>query len=503
VLAILQFDATSTPAIERLMAEGRLPRLAELRSRGQWHSLGRSTPLFVEAGGYVTTYSGVEIEEHGIYSAFQWSAEEQRIRFFDQFPGPAGAWERLSRAGRRSLVIDQYESWVPTETDGLRMLNGWQSRHKLTAGFSAPRRENRALERRLGRSPMIEFPYGRPSPATLERLTRAFETSSGRLVDAVTELAAERFDLIWLTFSGAHYAGHHLWQSADPSGLDPVGRSESQQRLEDIYAGVDEALGRIVAALPDGTDLIVCSPLGMAANRSRTDLLPGMLAAVLAGKPLSASDGSAGPGSWIWRLRGKVPAEWRAAATRPLPPKVVRAITSRMHLRGVDWSRTRAFALPGDHSGYIRLNLRGREREGVVDPGEADALMDEIADGLATFTDPDGAPAVASVHRIAQHLAPGAKRDRLPDLVVEWSDRPSLGVTGASSPRFGDVARRGAGTSRPGNHTPHAWAVVVPGHSRPAQLSRPPRITDIAATACALVGADTTGLAGEPLLEAV
>jgi predicted AlkP superfamily phosphohydrolase/phosphomutase len=503
VLAILQLDATSTPAIERLMAEGRLPRLAELRSRGQWHSLGRSTPLFVEAGGYVTTYSGVEIEEHGIYSAFQWSAEEQRIRFFDEFPGPAGAWERLSRVGRRSLVIDQYESWVPTETDGLRMLNGWQSRHKLTSRFSVPRAENRALERRLGRGPIVEFPYGRPSQATLARLIRTFERSAGRLVDAVTELAPERFDLVWVTFSGAHYAGHHLWESAAASGLDPGGRSESQQRLEDIYAGVDEALGRIVAALPDDADLIVCSPLGMAANRSRTDLLPGMLAAVLAGKPLSASDGSVGPGSWIWRLRGGVPAEWRALATRPLPSGVVRALTSRMYLRGVDWGRTRAFALPGDHSGYIRLNLRGRERDGIVEPSEADALMDEIADGLATFRHPDGSPAVGTTHRIAQHLEPGARLDRLPDLVVEWSDRPSFGVTGVSSPRFGHVARRGAGTFRPGNHTPHAWAVVVPGRSRATQPSRPPRITDIAATACALFGADTTGLAGKPLLEAV
>jgi predicted AlkP superfamily phosphohydrolase/phosphomutase len=174
-----------------------------------------------------------------------------------------------------------------------------------------------------------------------------------------------------------------------------------------------------------------------------------------------------------------------------------------MYLRGVDWGRTRAFALPGDHSGYIRLNLRGRERDGIVEPSEADALMDEIADGLATFRDPDGSPAVATTHRIAQQLGPGARLDRLPDLVVEWSDRPSFGVTGVSSPRFGHVARRGAGTFRSGNHTPHAWAVVVPGRSRATQPSRPPRITDIAATACALLGADTTGLAGASLLEAV
>ncbi len=262
---------------------------------------------------------------------------------------------------------------------------------------------------------------------------------------------------------------------------------------------VDEALGRIVATLPDGADVIVFAPLGMAANRSRTDLLPRMLAAVLAGKPLESTD--AGPGSLIWRLRGMAPAELRAALTRPLPSKAVRGLTSRLHLRGVDWSKTRAFALPGDHSGYLRLNVRGRERDGIVDPGDVEALMDEIADGLTSFQDPDGSPTVRAVHRIRQELGDGERANQLPDLVVEWSPRPSVGPASTTSPRFGRVERRGEGSSRPGNHTPEAWALIAPGASALRSQSRPPRLTDLAATACALLGADTEGLAGEPLLQ--
>ena len=336
MLALLQIDATNVAMIERLLAEDRLPALAGLRSRGTWTMLARSTPLFPEAGGYVTTYSGVEIEEHGLYSAFQWSAPEQRVRFFNELPPPYAAWERLGRAGARSLVIDQYESWIPRETSGLRMLNGWQFRFKLTSPFSTPRGANRALARRLGRGPSVEFPYGRPSQATLERLTRAFRGAGGRLADAATAvLAEERYDLVWLTFAGAHQAGHLLWNSGKP--------------LEDVYSAVDEALGRVLAALPDDADVIAFSPLGMDANATMTDLLPGMLAAVLSGRARAASDDSSGPGSWIWRLRALAPAELRAAVTRPLPPPVVRKLTAGMHLRGVDWSRTRAFALPGGH----------------------------------------------------------------------------------------------------------------------------------------------------------
>ena len=52
-----------------------------------------------------------------------------------------------------------------------------------------------------------------------------------------------------------------------------------------------------------------------------------------------------------------------------------------------------------------------------------------------------------------------------------------------------------------GNHTEgDAWALVVPGSSAAVHPDRTPRLEDIAATAAALAGADTTGMAGQPLL---
>ena len=81
MLAILQFDSTSVPLLERMLGEGRLPTLADLRERGPRYDLDPgSTPLFPSAA-YPTLYSGLEIADHGIYSAFPWSPAEQRGRF--------------------------------------------------------------------------------------------------------------------------------------------------------------------------------------------------------------------------------------------------------------------------------------------------------------------------------------------------------------------------------------------------------------------------------------
>ena len=186
--------------------------------------------------------------------------------------------------------------------------------------------------------------------------------------------------------------------------------------------------------------MIVTSAVGMDVNSSRADLLPGMLAAVLAGGPLPAGDGAAGA---IWRLRAAIPPQARGALARALPDRAALELTARLELRGVDWSQTRAFAHPADNQGYVRLNLRGRERDGIVEPGEADELLARIAAGLRTFRDPDGQPAVAGIERVAEHH-PGARCGQLPDLVVRWSDRPATTLAGARVRRV----RRGAAQRR-------------------------------------------------------
>lgn len=53
----------------------------------------------------------------------------------------------------------------------------------------------------------------------------------------------------------------------------------------------------------------------------------------------------------------------------------------------VDWSRTKAYALG---LGQIYINLRGREREGIVEPGrDYEEVRKQIAAKLMTFRDPD------------------------------------------------------------------------------------------------------------------
>jgi predicted AlkP superfamily phosphohydrolase/phosphomutase len=203
----------------------------------------------------------------------------------------------------------------------------------------------------------------------------------------------------------------------------------------------------------------------------------------------------------VWALRSIVPPGWRSAVARALPDQLVADLTTRLYLRA-DWSRTHAIAVPGENKGYIRLNLKGRERKGIVDRELAEPLMQSVIDGLMTFNDPDGSPTIVRVARMSE-LANGSEySDRLPDLVVFWGDTAASTLQRVTSPRYGDVWRNGVGSGRSGNHTDDAWAILAPARSKRRALDRSAQITDIGATACALLGADMTGLSGTSLLDA-
>jgi predicted AlkP superfamily phosphohydrolase/phosphomutase len=159
--------------------------------------------------------------------------------------------------------------------------------------------------------------------------------------------------------------------------------------------------------------------------------------------------------------------------------------------------------VPSGDCGYIRLNLSGREREGIVDPKEANQVLEQIASGLLTFRDPDGTSAVKRVETVSQSPDAWTLSNPLPDLIVHWSDQMPQHMAGAYSPQFGEVPSAGWGSGRTGEHRDEAWALMIPGSSKKRTPIKPPHIMDIVPTICSVLGVDREGLAGHPLFESL
>ena len=250
-------------------------------------------------------------------------------------------------------------------------------------------------------------------------------------------------------------------------------REGLEDTLAEVYAAADAAIGRILETLPDGADIILFSALGMGPNTSRADLLPEMLSAVLSGRRTmtSANGASTNP---LWRLRAAVPTRTRASIANALPRRAVLEVISRLEVRAHDWSQIRAFTLPSDGVGYVRLNLRGRERDGAVHNAEVHGLEEQIADGLLSYTGSDGRPPVAAVERLADVLPDATRAEMLPDLIVRWNEVPATQQDHFVSPQFGEVRRVGEGAVGPAitPTMPGPWSSLAPRGSRRSLVRR-------------------------------
>jgi predicted AlkP superfamily phosphohydrolase/phosphomutase len=87
-------------------------------------------------------------------------------------------------------------------------------------------------------------------------------------------------------------------------------------------------------------------------------------------------------------------------------------------LEDVDWSQTVAYGL-GINGLY--LNLKGRERDGIVEPGEeADALLSEIIARLESVVDEDGRRVIRGAYR-SDRIYRGGATALAPDLVIGYA----------------------------------------------------------------------------------
>ncbi len=190
--------------------------------------------------------------------------------------------------------------------------------------------------------------------------------------------------LLFFYFSSVDQRNHMLARHADPTHPfhDPDAPEDLAMAMQRTYAEIDTIVGWVLEELDDSTLLIVMSDHGFASFRRQVNL-----------------------NSWLERQgyltlldtdrRDSV--EW---------------------LEGINWSKTRAFAI-GLNSLY--LNVRGRERYGLVDPGERRDLALEIAGKLMEWKDgPDG-DSVVTQPVLREEVYSGPYVEEAPDIIVGYA----------------------------------------------------------------------------------
>jgi hypothetical protein len=259
--------------------------------------------------------------------------------------------------------------------------------------------------------------------------------------------------LLFFYFSSVDQRNHMLARQMDHD--HPFHEADTPESLEhamrDTYVEIDEILGWVMQDLDDDTTLMVMSDHGFAPFRRQAHL-----------------------NSWL---------EQHGYLVLKDPSKR----DSYKWLQGIDWSKTRAFGI-GLNSLY--LNVRGRERHGIVTPSERAALAREIADKLLEWTDgPDG-PQVVTQPLLREEAYHGAHLDEAPDILVGYARgyRSSWATSSGEIPE-GLLIDNDAEWS--GDHCMDAR--VVPGillSNRPLRTGEPADLKDLPVSILARFGVE-------------
>ena len=384
-------------------------------------------------------------------------------------------------------------------------ISGWATHDKLAPTDAYPAELLPEIRRRFGEWHIGPEHYGPSAVDELIGLGERLRDSTERSADLTLWLLERPWRLAIAAFSTLHRGGHRLFDRSSIAGpLSDVQGEQFDRSLRDLYVACDAAVGRLVAAAPDAT-VVAFSAHGMMANTTRVDLLDDMLARVLTGRSNTRAQRG--------RLRRVVevfPLTWRRAATARVPRAFRDRLMTMWSAGGIAWERTPAFTLKADLQGYVRINLRGREQRGIVAPGAAwEELCTRITEGLLSFRDAEtGEPFVAAVERIERVYPDGDRRDRLPDLVVLWSDAPAGSHVAVDSPQFGRVGRSTPGripNGRSGNHRGEGFIIASgPGIPEARRLGSGIGVIDLAPTVVRLLSAHAAvPLAGRPIPELV
>ncbi len=474
-------DAASPVLIEKWIEQGYLPNLSRLKEQGAYTRL-KTNDRYKAETTWTSFLTGCSPDKTGCWGQIQFqngSYEVEEIGPFYDFV----EYQPFYALGDnyRVAVFDMPQTTLCDRVNGMQIL-GWGAHAPMTPSHSQPPELLGELTKKYGNHPAFNKDHADTlNKDALFQLQKALENGISRRSAICQDLLQrEKWDLFLTIFGETHAAEHFLWhQSQKDHPLYGLVESVEDDPLLKVFEAVDRAVGEILAVAPEDACILVFAAHGMGAN---TMDLPGMLflpellyrwsfgkAAIAPGKigtapgkPLSAYKKRGWYGQ-VWSMQSDSN-PLRSFLRRELPTSIFQRLEKflgKPQETGLDspyelrnrgdklwwqsarwyqplWHQMKAFALPTYSEGRIRINLQGREPQGIVTPSEYTAVCDEIEQFLSRLKDGrTGKLMVKDVIR-TRHSALD-QNPKLPpaDLIVCWQEDDPTDVI--DSPDFGRI----------------------------------------------------------------
>jgi predicted AlkP superfamily phosphohydrolase/phosphomutase len=495
-LLVIGIDAAEACLLQQWAADGSLPNFARIESVSRRYRL--RNPLRTLPGTiWPEITSGMSAGKLPLYfHPRQLHTGEARRRPVepDELNTERFYWTVVGRSGRRVAAIDQVQTVLAPSFNGIQVVE-W-GLHDPTYGFATdPPSLADEIRNRYGMHP------GHPTRSCdahsrtrdgyeqlLQRLLKGIAKKSELLLDL---FARESWDLFTCTFGEAHCAGHQLWHVHDPASPshDPNAPPHLKTGLRSVYEQIDNGVGALLSAISPDTTTVIFTSHGMGPYIGGPQMLPEVLARLGL-----TSGGDTAFARCMRRAKAKalhMPKQLNSLL-RPVlevwPLKRIQEATGSL-LDPLESPNTRATSLINNRCGAIRLNLKGREPFGGVEPGsEAERLVDLIRQELRALKDPRTNQPIVEEIVTATEMFGSDHHEDVPDIMVVFrTDLGALEQCASESVGLVRVAINYPGYPRTGDHTTESRLWILGPRVRPGVSSSQGDVLDIAPTVLSLL----------------
>ncbi len=430
---VLGLDGATWDLVRGWVDAGELPVMKRLMAEGAWGDL-TSVMQPMSAQAWTSFLTGKNIGRHGLVDFLMRKPGSYDLQIVNgSVRDGKSLWGILSDRDYQVGVINVPMTYPPEPVNGF-LISGMDA-PSYSSDFTWPKELREEL---LQVVPQYKIEAGGHKNIYGDR------ANPEEFIDEMLQVAEARFettrylmqnrpwDFLMMVFRPIDRAQHWFWRHMDENHpLHQPGDERYGDTILRVHKAIDRWMGELLEGVDDDTTIVVVSDHGFAPLGNEVVYLNTWLRdqGLLQLRSQSGRDNvqqmAVKRVVWpVWsQLKRNVPTGLKRWLKQTFP-QTERRVSSMLILSDIDWGQTLAYAM--ELRANIWINLKGREPQGTVEPGqEYEALRDKIIEKLHEWQDPFTQEKVVERVFKREELFDGPHFEKTPDLLILF--RPQRG----------------------------------------------------------------------------
>jgi predicted AlkP superfamily phosphohydrolase/phosphomutase len=287
-------------------------------------------------------------------------------------------WDQLATRGKKSIIVGLPPGYPPRKINGISV-GCFLTPDTVSGEFTNPTSVKKQITELVGEYPTDAKGFRTDDKAWLKK--EIFEMSKKQWTVVRWMLKEQEWDYFHFVDIGLDRMHHGFWNYFDKEHVQYEPGSPYESAIPEYYRWIDEQIGSVLPLLDKDTVVLVVSDHG--AQRL---------------------DGGVAVNEWLVKEGLLVLEEF---------PKEVTPFSKLK----INWAKTKVWS-EGGYYARVFFNVKGREPQGVIPPGEYDAFQNEIKAKFEAIKDDKGRPLNSLVFKPKEIYK--SVKNVAPDLIVHF-----------------------------------------------------------------------------------